>query len=387
MIVNYRNWVLGNFRRFKHIKNIISVKKKGVQQAVNVILKPKDPQALYPTDILFQTIYWGAVKKHLGWKTYAFDVDGSKPEKDLLVLAKSIGRNTVGLYVPQGPEFAPEPEEYGPYLESMSESLMTQIEEEIAFIRYDLPWESSYAHEIEKCQRYDYPDPRIREIRMNFGTRNWKLKKAPVDMTVAHSCLVDIEGDESQLLSRMKPKTRYNIGLAHRKGVRVSACSVEKLPVFYDLYRQTAQRNDFRMSKYRFFEALFSAHKKHRGNSEIFLLLATHGRDALAGAIIAISHKGALFLHGASADIKRNYMGSYALHWKAIQCARAYDCRVYDMGAVSPVADPQYTFYGLYLFKSGFGGRIVHNSGTWDFPVDENIYLAFRNWETTWVDN
>ena len=354
---------------------------------MDVILKPKDSQKLYPTDILFQSIYWETVKRQLGWKTYAFDLDGAKSGRDLLVLAKSIGRNTVGLYVPQGPEFAPEPEDYGRFLESMSESLMTQMQEDVAFIRYDLPWESSYAREIEKCQRYDYPDPRIREIRMNFGTRNWKLKKAPVDMTVAHSCIVDIEVDEAHVLSRMKPKTRYNIGLAHRKGVRVSAFSVEKLPIFYDLYRQTAQRNGFQMSEYHFFEALFSAHKEHQGNSEIFLLMATHGRDVLAGAIIVISQNGALFLHGASANIKRNYMASYALHWKAIQYARAYNCRVYDMGAVSPVADSQFTFYGLYLFKSGFGGRVVHHSGTWDYPIDETAYLAFRNWETTCAEN
>jgi len=52
---------------------------------------------------------------------------------------------------------------------------------------------------------------------------------------------------------------------------------------------------------------------------ELVFLLATHGKDVLAGAIIAISGQEAFFLHGGSSALKRNHMGSYALHWKAIR--------------------------------------------------------------------
>jgi lipid II:glycine glycyltransferase (peptidoglycan interpeptide bridge formation enzyme) len=181
----------------------------------------------------------------------------------------------------------------------------------------------------------------------------------------------------------MKPKTRYNIGLARKKGVRAGLCSASKLPLFYDLYCQTARRNGFEISNYRSFETLFSTSGYDRDKAEIVLLMATHGSDPLAAAIVAISEKGALFLHGASGNIKRNYMGSYALHWEAIQYAQARGCNVYDMGAVSPGPDPDDYFYGLFRFKSGFGGRIVHKIGTWDYPVKNDIYLAFRNWEAS----
>jgi lipid II:glycine glycyltransferase (peptidoglycan interpeptide bridge formation enzyme) len=57
----------------------------------------------------------------------------------------------------------------------------------------------------------------------------------------------------------MKSKTRYNIGLSKRKGVRVCNSSILKLPEFYDLYKQTAERNRFTVCDYNKFYALFMA--------------------------------------------------------------------------------------------------------------------------------
>ena len=45
------------------------------------------------------------------------------------------------------------------------------------------------------------------------------------------------------ILDRMKPKTRYNIRLARRKGVNVRAVGIEGLDVWYELYMETALRN------------------------------------------------------------------------------------------------------------------------------------------------
>ena len=353
---------------------------------MEMMLQPKGSQALLPTDILFQSVYWGNVKRRLGWRAHAFDICRKVPTKDILVLTKPIGGNTIAAYVPKGPEWTPAQESYGPYLEALSEELVHHIGDNIAFIRYDLPWESSYAGEIERLERYGYPDPGIREIRMNFGTKHWRLKKAPNDMTVAHSCIVNIT-EENRMLSRMKSKTRYNINLARRKKVQVKLGTVDDLPVFYELYRKTAERNGFRKAAYRFFEVLFPNNGSQREKSEIALLLATHGNDLLAGAIIAVCGKAAFFLHGASGDVKRNLMGSYALHWEAMKWAGHRGCHTYDMGAVAPNGNPQHPFFGMYRFKSGFGGHIVHQSGTWDYPVKDDVYTTYRNWEATSLES
>lgn len=188
-------------------------------------------------------------------------------------------------------------------------------------------------------------------------------------------------GSEEQILSRMKPKTRYNIRLAERRGVRVFEASAEMLPIFYDLYCQTADRNGFPACEYKYFSALFSAVTCKPDKSEVHFLLATLNGDMLAGAILAISGHTAVYLFGASSNQNRSMMGPYAVQWESIRIARTKQCTTYDMGAVPPSNDTDHPFYGMYRFKVGFGGKIAHRSGSWDFPFDAEGYGRFRNAE------
>lgn len=362
---------------------------------MSVRLVPKKIQSLLPTDILFQSDYWAHVKSHLGCRPVAFDILAPEPTSppaqgsrgDVLVLLQPVGRDNLGAFVPQGPENAPPGEHRGQFLEELSEALIRHLDASVAFIRYDLPWRSRYAGEMRTWGWTAFPEPRIREMRMNFGTRHWNLRKAERDMTVASSLVVDIGRAEGEILAGMKAKTRYNIGLARRKGVAVTPASMDKLPMFYDLYRQTARRNGFPSCDYRHFAALFQAHAQKSDTSELHFLLARHDGNLLAGAIVAISGKNAIFLHGASSTANRTFMGSYALHWSAMQMARSRGCIRYDMGAVSPGAAPDHPFYGLFRFKTGFGGTIELRSGSWDYPVNEDAYNAYRNADALSLDS
>lgn len=348
---------------------------------MKVDLQPKEVLGLVPTDILFQTVFWSQVKSRLGWKALAFDVSTSGPRGDVLVLTRSFGNDFSVAYVPQGPEHGPGPEDYGPFLETLSETMAAHLEPGTAFIRYDLPWESHYSEDIVRGELSAPPETRLWEMRMNYGTKRWNLRKTVTNMTIADTYIVDLDRSKEEILGAMKPKTRYNIHLAERKGVEVFPALIEMLPVFYDLYKQTAVRNGFYLCGYEYFRALFYALAHDIDSSEVHLLLAAHGRDLLAGAIITISGKAATYLFGASSNEKRNLMGPYAVQWAGINLARSRGCRTYDMGAVSPVRDPAHPFFGLYRFKTGFGGRIVHRTGSWDYPLDPDIYTKFRNSE------
>ena len=347
---------------------------------MTIKLAPKALKDLFPTSILFQTTFWGQVKARIGWEPRAFDISHAGGRSDVLLLNQPFAGNCIAAYIPQGPEYAPPPENYGIYLEELAEKLVPHLGAKTAFIRFDLPWLSPFAG--DDFLHPTIPEARIQEMRMNFGTSSYNFIKSVNDMTVASCMIVDITPDEKTILARMKPKTRYNIGLAERKGVRTFQASIEHLPAFYELYLQTAGRNKFLVCDYEHFHALFSVIEQNNQNTEVVFLLASHNSDLLAGVIMVVSESTALFLFGASANNKRNYMASYAAHWEAIRQARARGCTEYDMGGVSPGAAPDHPFYGLYSFKSGFGGQMIHRSGTWDFPLDKDAYTAFRNAET-----
>ena len=223
---------------------------------VDVIAKATNE--LNPTDILFQTPYWAQVKSHMGMAPLAFDIHSTETWGDVLVLIKDHCGHKMAL-VPQGPEYAPSEDSYGQYLEDLSVALADRLEPDVAFIRYDLPWKSLYADEMQEQGWCAFPEARIREMRMNMGTRFWNFKKASADMTVASSLVVDLGGSEDDILGRMKPKTRYNIGLARRKGVTVEKADSSNLADFYGLYEQTARRNGFAPCSSKQFSAMGSS--------------------------------------------------------------------------------------------------------------------------------
>ena len=131
-----------------------------------------------PTDILFQTAYWAQVKARLAAARLRHRPPAGN-QGDLLILVKSIDADTAIAYAPQGPELSPVPEDYGPYLEALSESIRAQMGKTVAFIRYDLPWAAPYAAELDRHPQPVVPEARSRELHMKFSTHHLKLKKAP----------------------------------------------------------------------------------------------------------------------------------------------------------------------------------------------------------------
>lgn len=346
---------------------------------------PKDPRDLLPTDILFQTSFWSDVKRRAGWKPLAADYTSAPADGDVLVLTHPIGGGASMAYVPCGPERGPGPADQGRFLESLSECLRPHLDRSVAFIRYDLPWDSPFADDpawqSDDTGGAPQPEPRVQEMRMNFGTRAWALRRAPLDLFAPDTIVIDLDREPDDLLAAMKAKTRYNVRLAQRHGVRVEEAAADRLPAFYELYRLTAERDGFPVHDYRHFTALFEARDEDPEAPRLVFLLAYHEDDLLAGEILSICRRTATYLFGASSNTKRNLMAPSAIQWAAMLAARSRGCTRYDLCGVAPADDPSHPFAGLLRFKSGFGGRRVTRAGCWDFPLDDTVYEQFRSVE------
>lgn len=312
-----------------------------------------------------QSAYWARFKSLGAWGAFRFDSGAFGGGESILVLTRSLGAGFFFAYVPMAPKGCPEGRDPAEFLKSLGRAIAEKArigrpEGRLLFVRFDLPWERNEGAGIRLAEALDRGD----------------LKRGSA-VQVPDTVILDLGRDEEALLSSMKPKWRYNIRLAAKKGVVIERKGREGIPVFYGLYEKTAARDGIGIHPIAYYESLFEARKPDE-NTDISVWIASHEGEPLASIVTIFAGGEATYLYGASSDSKRNLMPAYALQWAAIQAARAEGCLRYDFFGIPPDDDPDHPMAGLYLFKTGFGGRIVHRVGSVDYPVSGPAYSAFR---------
>lgn len=176
-----------------------------------------------------------------------------------------------------------------------------------------------------------------------------------------HTLLLGLSS-EAEVLAGMKPKHRYNIRLAEKREVTVEAGDDAA-----ELARQheaTAGRQRISAAGVEFYE------RRLRRLEWCRVYVARHQGEALAAIMVARFDGRAYYLFGGSNQVKRNLMPTYAVQWAAIRDAIAAGCASYDFWGVPPDPDPEHPWYGLWQFKTGFGGAMVEYAGAWDLVID-----------------
>ena len=242
------------------------------------------------------------------------------------------------------------------------------------------------------CVRYDpdvvFSNPSDRDT-FNYGLKlvsfadHLKLRKNKVDIQPPDSTQIDLTASEEEILSRMKRKWRYNIRLAEKKGVVIEKNLgnddnlSEKLDIFYKLYRITSERDGIAIHQKSYYEDLLRRSsdqiKEGRDVPQVSLYLARHEDDYLGAIITLFSKTESIYLYGCSSNEKRNLMPNFLLQWTAMKDAKAYGSSYYDMYGMPPTDDENHPMHGLYLFKTGFGGKNIHRCGSWDVQL-KSVY-------------
>ena len=185
----------------------------------------------------------------------------------------------------------------------------------------------------------------------------------------------------------MRPKTRYNIRLAARKGVRVRVGGADDLARFAALMAETGSRDGFGVHPAAYYRRAFDVFAPA---GMAALLLAEYEGAILAGLMAFAFSDTAYYLYGASSDRHRNLMPTYALQWEAMRWARARGCQQYDLWGIpdevgrNPSAymedDPpgRQGLWGVWRFKRGFGGEVVRYVGAWDFVYRPMTYRLYN---------
>ena len=206
--------------------------------------------------------------------------------------------------------------------------------------------------------------------------KNLKFKiQRSADVQPSQTIILDLTQTEEQLLKNMHQKTRYNIRLAEKKGVKIFES--KNAEEFWKLMKETTKRDRFRSHGKDNYAKMLSLtpnpSPSGRGELEIKLYVAEYENKVLAAGIFAFFEDTVTYLHGASTHEHKNVMAPYLLHWEMIKLAKRGGYKYYDFNGIDEKKWP-----GVTRFKKGFNGKETNYPGTFDVVFNKSWYEIGR---------
>lgn len=188
---------------------------------------------------------------------------------------------------------------------------------------------------------------------------------------------IDLTKSEDELLKSFSSKTRYNIRLAERKGVKVYEDNSDKaFKKYLELTKETTQRDKFFAHSQKYHELMW----EHLKNKIAHLLVAEYEKEIIVTWIL-FTHDNVLYYpYGASTHKHKYVMAPNLMMWEAIKFGKNLGCTSFDLWGREPGK-------GFTKFKEGYNPKIVEFVGTWDLIIDKKAYqiyklMDFMRWHT-----
>lgn len=231
-----------------------------------------------------------------------------------------------------------------------------------------------------------------------------------------HTLILDLAQSEQDLLAQMKPKGRYNIKLAEKKGVKIRRAGStngsksfnpgqfqKDLKSFHKILTETTSRDGFHGHDENFYKNMIedlqnnpaysnsspgvsqnSNHDSVNPHSPYATLyLAEYDNQVIAACLNTFFKDTATYYYGASSNLHRNVMAPYLLHWQAIKDAKQKGCKFYDFFGIAPTHERSehinpHPWSGVTDFKKKFGGQEISYQKPQEFPFKKTLYLLYR---------
>lgn len=319
-------------------------------------LQPITDSALWNTTLatlpqrhVLQTWEWGQFKQRWGWTPHYY-LDTDNPAAALVLRRTFTPLNFNLLYVPKGPAL-----DYtnAARVDAVLGQLVTIAKRHRAiFIKIDP----------------DLPAP-DRSILLDRG---WRFSAEQIQFR--NTMLIDLTRSEDELLAAMKPKTRYNVRLAAKKGVTVRAGTMADLDGLYALYAETARRDGFIIRPLDYYRDAWGSFIRS-GLAQP--LLAEVDGCVVAGLILFHFADRAWYMYGMSGGQHRDKMPNYLLQWEALRWAKANGCQTYDLWGAPDQLDESDAMWGVYKFKEGLGAEFAPHVGAHDFVISRFGYWLY----------
>lgn len=319
-----------------------------------------------PNAHILQSWAWGEIKSRWGWQAERLAwADGRAAAQ---VLTRTAARGLVTyLYIPRGPLL-----DWGDTavrdrvladLEEVARrrgAVALKIDPDVA-VRLGL-----FGAEVDQ--------PAGLAARETLLTRSWAL--SPEQVQFRNTVKLDLSRGADAVLADMKQKMRYNVRLASRKGVVVRHGGLDDLATLAALYAETAARDGFLIRPPAYYADVWRT-MLAAGHAQP--LIAEVEGEAVAAVVLFTYGPTAWYFYGMSKATHRDRMPNHLLQWEAIRWASERGLMAYDLWGAPDSFDEQDRMWGVWRFKEGFNGQVVHGLGAWDFAPSQARYRLFTS--------
>ena len=219
----------------------------------------------------------------------------------------------------------------------------------------------------------DLPNVLGESVRERLSDRGWRFSEAQAQFR--NTFLVDLRRSEDELLMAMSGNTRRKVRIAEKRGIAIRLAEENDLPILFELYRVTAERDNFLIRDMQYYRRAWQDFMR-AGLAQA--LIAEFEGAAIAHVILFHFGRKCWYFYGASSNEERGRMPNYLLQWEAIKWAKARGYAEYDMWGAPDVFDENDSMWGVYQFKRGFRGQLTRHIGAWDYVPYPPLYWAYN---------
>lgn len=212
---------------------------------------------------------------------------------------------------------------------------------------------------------------------LSCDPRKLGLKPAEKSYNPAYTVINDLSLDEARRWSALSPTFRNLINRAERRGLSFrTSTDPPEIKLFTDMIGVVASRKNISLHNAKYFK---TQAETLMPDEAAFLELAYSEGKPVASALILQNGKTAHYAYAGSYPEARKLEAGTVLVWQAMQNAAKRGVRWFDLfGVAPPDAPSSHPWLGFSNFKRKFGGEEIELGGTWQLPVNQARYRAYR---------
>lgn len=213
--------------------------------------------------------------------------------------------------------------------------------------------------------------------------KNLGLVNSAHPLFTKYTFILDLTKSEEELLKNMNQKTRYNLRVAEKKGVKISEDNSDKtFEDYLKITRETTTRQKFYAHSEKYHRLMWETLKAQNSDTNqlnAHLLKATYNGETLVTWIVFVLDDTLYYPYGASSSNHREVMASNLMMWEAIKFGKKLGLEKFDMwGSMGPNPNTKDSWFGFHRFKEGYGPKLTELIGSYDFVINKKMYLAYK---------